>query len=97
MGPPTVPYEPSAADIYLSKQHPDLAELAEKGFTWAPGVLDTRLSALFAQYEAAGVSDAAIDTALADAGAQLTALIASGADVPSWCADRVAILQRREV
>lgn len=92
---PTVWHQPDDADRRMAAQCPQLAALAEAHLIHAPGVLDARLSRLCEQYENAREPDEAIDRALADSGAQLTALIASGADVPSWCADRVAILQRR--
>jgi len=94
MEPPTVLHQPDAADIRMAAQDPRLACLAEKSLTHAPGIVDARLSRLFAEYENAREPDEAIERAVGDAGEQLTSLLASGVDIPAWCADRIAILQR---
>jgi len=45
---------------------PTACALAEAHLVHAPGVLDARLSALFSQYQAAGIPDEGVDAALAD-------------------------------
>jgi len=84
---PTVLHTPDEGDRALAKNCPQLAAaLAEPCLVHAPGVLDTRLSALFSQYEASGQHDENVDAALADVRDQLPALEATGANAPEWCA-----------
>jgi hypothetical protein len=84
---PTVPHTPDESDKALAKNCPQLAAaLAEPCLVHAPGVLDARLSALFSQYQAAGIPDEGVDAALADVRDQLPALEATGANAPEWCA-----------
>jgi hypothetical protein len=85
MGEPTVWHQPDAADRRMAAQCPQLAALAEAHLVHAPGVLDARLSALFSQYQAAGIPDEGVDAALADVRERLAAQTAGGERIPQWC------------
>ena len=91
---PTVLHQPDDADRRMATQCPQLAALAEAHLVHAPGVLDARLSALFSQYQAAGIPDEGVDAALADVRERLAAQTAGGERIPDWCARWLAPLKR---
>jgi hypothetical protein len=86
MGPPTVPYEPDAADIRMAVNNPALAGLAEPHLTHAPEVRAARLAQLLERYRRAGQPDEATEAALADFRERLAAFEATGATIGPWYA-----------
>ena len=92
---PTVLHTPDAADLHMAQNCRQLAPfLGEAHLVHAPGVLDARLSALFSQYQAAGVADESIEAALADVRERLAAQTAGGERIPQWLASRLAPLAK---
>jgi hypothetical protein len=91
MGPPSIPYFPTAADIHLAKQCSQLAALGQPHLVHDAAEHDQRIEKLFALYQASGESCESIETALTEVGTALAAFLDSGKRIPAWAANRAVL------